>query len=213
MTAVAWAALTVAAVAAAVDWFAVAGRRRRVEYVAKPLAMVALVVVAATVIPVDEGRRWWFVAAGVFSLAGDVLLMLPRDRFVAGLASFLVAHICYIAGLLQLPGELPGAVAGAVVVTVMVATIGRRVLQAVRAGGHAPLFVPVAGYLVVISAMVVVAWAVGPWLAAAGALIFYASDAILAHERFVRPHRWAPTAVMVTYHSGQAALVLSLVRA
>jgi hypothetical protein len=30
------------------------------------------------------------------STAGDVFLMLPRDRFVAGLASFLVAHLCYV---------------------------------------------------------------------------------------------------------------------
>ena len=34
----------------------------------------------------------------MFSLAGDVLLMLPRDQFVAGLSAFLVAHLCYIAG-------------------------------------------------------------------------------------------------------------------
>src|SRR5213080_3500470 len=32
----------------------------------------------------------------VFSLAGDVFLMLPRARFVAGLTSFLAAHIAYL---------------------------------------------------------------------------------------------------------------------
>ena len=42
--------------------------------------------------------RAWFVAALVFSLAGDVLLMLPREQFVAGLSAFLVAHLCYIVG-------------------------------------------------------------------------------------------------------------------
>jgi uncharacterized membrane protein YhhN len=32
----------------------------------------------------------------VCSLAGDVFLMLPSDRFVAGLVSFLIAHLFYI---------------------------------------------------------------------------------------------------------------------
>jgi len=29
--------------------------------------------------------------------SGDVFLMLPSDRFVAGLVAFLMAHLCYIA--------------------------------------------------------------------------------------------------------------------
>jgi hypothetical protein len=33
----------------------------------------------------------------IFSLAGDIFLMLPTDRFREGLASFLAAHVCYIA--------------------------------------------------------------------------------------------------------------------
>ena len=75
---------------------------------AKP-AVVAALVVAAAVIPVDRtdlvDRRWWFVAALVFCLAGDVLLMLPRDLFVPGLAAFLVGHVLFIVG--------PPAAAGA----------------------------------------------------------------------------------------------------
>ena len=43
-------------------------------------------------------RQHWFVAALVCSLVGDVLLMLPREQFVAGLSAFLVAHVCYLAG-------------------------------------------------------------------------------------------------------------------
>ena len=32
----------------------------------------------------------------LFSLVGDVSLMLPNERFIQGLVSFLVAHLCYI---------------------------------------------------------------------------------------------------------------------
>ena len=65
-------------------------------------------------------------------------------------------------------------------------------------------------YLAVISSMVVVACAAGRPVAIAGALLFYASDAILAWDRFVAPKRWGRVATHVTYHTGQALLVLSL---
>ncbi len=43
------------------------------------------------------------IALGLFfSLMGDILLMLPRDHFVQGLVSFLLAHVCY--GLAFLSG-------------------------------------------------------------------------------------------------------------
>ena len=41
--------------------------------------------------------RWGFtVAALSLSLAGDVLLMVRKDLFVAGLAAFLLAHLAYV---------------------------------------------------------------------------------------------------------------------
>lgn len=210
MTPVATAALGVAVVAAITNWLAVARVDKRVEYVAKPLTLIALIVVAGALDPVDAQRRWWFVAAAVCSLAGDVFLMLPRDRFIPGLVSFLVAHVCYVAGMLALPASPARAVLGLALVAAAVATIGVRVLRAVRRE-RASLFGPVLGYLVVISAMVVAAFATGPPLAIVGAGTFYASDGILAEQRFVQTHAWAPVAVMVTYHLGQAALILSLV--
>ena len=212
MTAVSTVALVVAVVAAVVDWLAVARDDRRLEYVAKPVTMLALVVVAATLDTQLPARRVWFVAAGVLSLAGDVFLILPRDRFVAGLASFLLAHICYIAGLLQAPVGSGGLVAGGVVVTLALATVGARVLRAVRSGEHRALFGPVVAYVAVISTMVVFAFATGPELAIAGAVLFYASDTLIAQRRFVLPAPWAPVAIMVTYHLGQAGLILSLAR-
>jgi uncharacterized membrane protein YhhN len=64
----------------------------------------------------------------------------------------------------------------------------------------------------VISAMLATALATGNLLAGAGAVLFVASDSMIAWDRFVRPFRWAPVAIMVTYHLGQAGLVASLVR-
>lgn len=201
--------LGLAAIWAVINWSAVARGDTRSEHLAKPLTMLALVAVALLLEPVDPTRRAWFVAAGVLSLAGDVFLMLPRDRFVPGLVAFLLAHLCYLVGLLQGSGQAGGLVVGLVVAVVMTATVGARVLRHVRRD-HGALLAPVIVYLVVISAMVVTAFAVGPAPAAAGALLFYASDGILAWRRFVQPLRWGAVAVMVTYHLGQALLMLSL---
>lgn len=200
-----------AAATALVDWWAVAARRRRVEYVAKPGVMVWLIGAA---LAIDPGGSSWtsalFVLALIFSLAGDVFLMLEEERFIAGLASFLVAHVAYVAGLAAT--ELAGAgrlTVGAAVVVVGAALLGRRITSAARDTDPA-LVAPVALYVVVISAMVASAIATGIAVAVAGAGLFYASDALLAWNRFVAPMRHGRVAVIVTYHLGQALLVASL---
>ena len=71
---------------------------------------------------------------------------------------------------------------------------------------------PVTAYVVVITAMLASAIASGVAVAALGAGLFYASDSLIAWNRFVRPLPWAPLAIIVTYHVGQGALVLSLAR-
>ena len=210
MPPVAMIALAFALVAAVSNWYARARLDPVGEYITKPLTMAALIVFAATLIPLDESRRWFFVGAAVLSLAGDVFLMLPKERFIAGLGSFLLAHALYTVGFLQLPVDGGNALIGAAVVIVAIATVGARVLRGVRRSEKPALRGPVAAYLVVISTMVVAAFATGPGVAMAGALLFYASDSIIAEDRFVQPRSWAPVAIMVTYHLGQMLLILSL---
>jgi uncharacterized membrane protein YhhN len=130
------------------------------------------------------------------------------------LIAFLLAHLAYVAGMVQLDLHPPW---GAVIVLVAVGVVGRRILGAVRAE-EPPLLGPVTIYLVVISAMAIIAWATGqPWLIVA-AMLFFASDATLGWHRFVTPAPadpatagvLAPLAVMVTYHSAQACFVAFL---
>jgi uncharacterized membrane protein YhhN len=45
--------------------------------------------------------------------------------------------------------------------------------------------------------------------AAAGALLFMTSDALIGWNRFVRSLAWAPLAIIVTYHVAQMLLVVS----
>lgn len=202
--------LVAAGVVAVVDWIAVARDDRRTEYAAKPLTMVLLIGAALVLDPVDSTARTWFVAALVLSLLGDVFLMLPGDRFVPGLGSFLLAHVAYIVGLVVLGISGPGFLAGVVIVGIALPLLAPRILRAIGDSDDTSLAVPVSAYMGVISLMVVAAGASGSPLALAGAVSFYVSDALIAWTRFVTDLRHGRVLVMVTYHAAQFALVASL---
>ncbi len=211
MTGAAGVLLALTMVIAAADWFAVGTGNRTLEYVAKPATMIALLGVALTLDPVDGAARSWLVVALVLCLLGDVFLMLPSDRFVEGLAAFLLGHIAYVVGLVHLGVDVAGALVGIVLVAAAVPILGVRIVRAVRTGPEPELQGPVVAYMAVISMMVVAAWATTVPVAAAGAVSFYASDALIAWTRFVRDLAWGRVAVIVTYHLAQVGLVLALV--
>jgi uncharacterized membrane protein YhhN len=200
-----------AGVAAVVDWVAVARGNVAVERMAKPATLALLVLVALVLDPVHDGERAWFVVALCLSLAGDVLLMPPKHRFVRGLLAFLVAHLAYVAGFVAAGVTLVHVAIGIVLMAFIGHSVGRPVVTAVRGGDDRSLAGPVTFYLVVISAMVAAAIGTGDWIAAAGALLFYSSDGLIAWNKFKKPMGWAPVAIMVTYHAAQATLVASLV--
>lgn len=187
-----------------------AGPRKHV-YVFKPLT-VALVILLAlrTKFATPFAYQSLIVAGLLFSLAGDIFLMLPRDRFVQGLVSFLVAHLCYIAAF-TIDGAhaesawaaAPLLIYGALMMGLLWARLGR--LQA-----------PVALYVLVILLM---AWTAadrclsagpaGGQFAAAGALLFVASDSLLAWDRFRGGFRAAQGWVLGTYFAAQWLIALS----
>ena len=204
--------LAVFGVCAVADWWAVATANRRLEYVFKPAALAALLAVSLALDPVYADRRTWFAIALALSLMGDVFLMLPHDLFVAGLGSFLLAHLAYVVGFTRHGGSFGAIAAAAVPVVVVAAVIGTRYVRALREKAETELVVPVVAYVAVIAAMATTALASGNWLAGAGAVLFMTSDALIGYDRFVTPRAWAPLAIIVTYHLGQLGLTLSLLR-
>jgi uncharacterized membrane protein YhhN len=199
---------------AVLDWYAVWRGRRALEAVAKPLAMVALTGVALAMGAGGSGPGRWLLVALVLCLAGDVaLLSRTEPRFLAGLGAFLLGHVAYVAALRSLGEQsLTAALPGLAAVLLLVLVVGRPVLAATRRRGEPGLAGAVAAYMVVIGTMVVTAFGTTRPLVAAGALVFMASDAVLAFDRFVRPQRWAPLVVMVTYHLGQGLIVAGALR-
>ena len=180
--------------------------------VAKPLAMVwPLLLVARQ--PVQDGRRW-LLAALAAGLAGDVLLLDPRD-FVAGLACFLVGHLAYLRlWRLGIPwfASRPA----------LVATLGMGAIMALvlwLGGLPAGLRVPVSAYIGVIALMAAQALgrakvlrSEGARWSAAGACCFMLSDTLLALNRFVLPLPLAELWILATYYAAQMFIVAGVLR-
>lgn len=207
MTPGAWVAVVLAAVAAVTDWWAVGTDRRRVEYVAKPAVLIALVAAALLLEPADPAVRAAVVVGLIFGLAGDVLLML--DRFVPGAAAFLAGHVAYIVALLLVP-LYPGMLAvGALLLAGLLALVARPVLAGAARRSRV-LGGIVAVYLVALGAVLVLGVGTAVPAAVVGVTSFAVSDALLAYGRFVAPAPGGRVAVHVTYHVGQALLALAL---
>jgi uncharacterized membrane protein YhhN len=188
------------AIFAVTDWIAVSNKQSRLEYVAKPATLAALLMYAAN----GHDASPWLMAALVLSLLGDVYLMLPGDLFIAGLSAFLLAHLAYIG---DIEATLGARMLWLVIILVLSSPLSWRILRSVTDPG---LRVAVTVYLLAIALMVGSAFASGEWLAVVGALLFFASDSLIAWNRFVVPLPWAPTAVIVTYHLGQWGLATAL---
>lgn len=211
LTTEAWVLLVIALVVSAVDWFAVATDRRRLEYVCKPAAALAFLASALVLEPASGDARIWFCVALAACVVGDVFLMLPTDAFVLGLGAFLVAQVCFTVGF-AVEGatalRLTFGVGGVVALGVPLAW---RFVRALHSTGARKLIPPVIAYVIVISAMVVSAIGASNVWGIAGAALFFCSDGLIAETRFVAPRPWGRVAVMVMYHLALAGLVVSLV--
>jgi uncharacterized membrane protein YhhN len=210
MTTIAWLVFVVASLAAVADWIAVAGGRRNLEYVCKPATALLFLATAVVLEPAHGDTRVWFCIALALCAVGDVFLMLPRDAFVAGLASFLVAQVAFAIGFALHPRGTGEVLLGTVVVVALAVPLGYRIVRALLRRGDRSLVGPVVAYMLAISVMVAASVAVAnPW-GIAGAALFFVSDALIAETRFVAGRSWGPLAVIVTYHCALAGLVLSL---
>ncbi|MGN6308162.1 MAG: lysoplasmalogenase [Xanthobacteraceae bacterium] len=156
------------------------------------------------------------VAGLALSALGDLFLSRDGEKaFISGLVSFLVAHVAYIvlfasigqspAVLLSMPLVLP-AVGLIAISLALLRIILRHVSDELR--------LPVMVYCTALVLMGLTALATERSLLIAGAMMFVASDAILAWEKFVEPAtspRKPPMrfAVWVLYYAAQVTFLLA----
>ena len=170
-----------------------------------PVAILGGLVLRA---PATSARR----LAGLGLVMGSLADAAIEFSFIGGLATFLVAHLLYIAAFvwvdarLRLLRLLPVALWAAAALPVLVT----------HAGG---LALPVLVYGIVIFTMIwrAAAAMTGPgWNAGTigllGAILFGLSDTLLGYSRFVEPLPASNLLIMGTYWGGQALIATSFLR-
>lgn len=143
-------------------------------------------------------------AAGmVFSAAGDGFL-LDKDRFLlAGIGSFLVAHLLFVPAFLTASGAWPHpGVVAALLAVAAGALFAMRPKKPV-------LKVAVPIYALTLVAMASAATTLGP-LGVAGGLTFLVSDSVLSFRLFRRDFPGGDLIVMVTYYGALGLLAAAV---
>ncbi|MGA1343735.1 MAG: lysoplasmalogenase family protein [Hyphomonas sp.] len=181
------------------------------------LKVSGVVILAGT--GLAAGGPWLLWAALLASAAGDGFLAGRPERWLLpGMAAFFLAHVFYVALFWQLGhgdgawsltvkiGQAALVLGGAFYIRWLVPWIVR------------PMRLPVSLYGAVILMMGAAAIALPAafWPVTVGALMFIASDGILAYQLFCRPpdapaQRPASYAVWFLYFLGQAAIMLGVV--
>ncbi len=146
------------------------------------------------------------------SLAGDVFLLWPKEGFLPGLVSFLLAHLAFIAAF-SVPvrfGARPWLFAGYGVVALAI-------LSQLWSGVPAALRLPVVGYVLCLACMAAQAaawWRSAPSPlarhAAIGGVLFMASDSLLAINKFASPLPLSALWILSTYWLAQLFIAAAL---
>lgn len=186
-------------------------KRRLTLYLFKPLTILLVIAIALQPQhPTTALYRYAVIAGLIFSLVGDIFLMLPDDWFMQGLVSFLAAHICYIVAFLSESGRtlsgldlIPFLLYGALMLRLLWPHLGK-------------LKAPVIVYML---AILLMGWAAasrwlivgqeGSRLAFIGAVLFIISDSVLALDRFKGRFRSAQLLILSTYFTAQWLIALS----
>ena len=189
-------------------------------YVAKPLIVITLIFyfLSATW-KFENGLMKIISRALTFSWLGDVVLMFEsfnKNFFLVGLVSFLFAHLIYIRFFsIVRAGEKIKLKAGLILIVVVYYS---GLIYLLFNDLH-EMKIPVLVYGIVISIMFLLALHMlfvrnkeAGKLMMLGALLFVASDSILAINKFYSSFEYAGIAIMLTYGIAQLLITLGAVR-
>lgn len=178
-------------------------------FVFKPLTTVLVIAHAWCRDGGSPAVRRWVLIGLVLSLFGDIALLWPREGFLPGLLSFLLAHLAYLVAFTR---QVP--LAARPWPFVAYALVAGGILSQLWPGVPAALRLPVAAYVVCLAAMAAqaaVVWRVSQrngdarraLILALGGALFVASDALLATNKFHAPLPLAPLWILSTYWAAQ----------
>jgi len=168
-------------------------------YIFKPLTTVLIIIIAVIAGSDLTGNyKYLILLALIFSLLGDILLMLP-DKFLPGLISFFIAHVIFVYAFFSLGRTftwwliLIFVLAGVSFYGFLFNYLGK-------------MKIPVFFYVAVLSSM---AWRAlenvlllrntEMFLIAIGAILFVISDANIAINKFSKEYKGAEVVIISTY--------------
>ena len=189
-------------------------------YVAKPLIVITLIFYFLSATKgIQSDLIIIIIRALTFSWLGDVVLMFDsfnKNIFLIGLLAFLFAHLIYIRffSLVRMGEKIklkPGFI-------LLVVVYYSGLIYLLFNDLH-EMKIPVLVYGIVISVMFLLALHMlfikikeAGKLMMFGALLFIASDSILAVNKFYEPFEYAGIAIMLTYGIAQLLITLGAVR-
>ena len=183
-------------------------------YLFKPLTTILILMIALLAVdPVSSFYKWAIVAGLVLSLGGDIFLMLPQNRFILGLVSFLLAHIVFTLAFASVEGFYTS-----LWLLAPLLAVGAIVFFGLLWPYLGKYKIPAAIYTLVIFIM---AWQAAGYqiqagntsslLALIGSILFIFSDMILTLNHFRAPIRNARLIYMPAYYAALWLFAISVV--
>jgi len=204
-----------------IDLFALLIGANWLHTIAKPLLMPALLLLLICATDQSFPRRTFLMTGLFFSWMGDVFLLLESRYpvlFIAGLASFLITHLCYIVYFLLVKSAAVSLIQKQPLFILLILGYGVGLVW-VLFPFLGNLKIPVILYATVICTMLLCSLHIFLKLTApanryfvAGAVLFVLSDSLLAINKFYQPLAFAGTLIMLTYCAAQYFIVMGFVK-
>lgn len=187
---------------------------RWATYIFKPATMLIIIGLLITQRDTASSYSNLILIGLLFSLLGDIFLMLPSKPLLPGLGSFLLAHFFYV-GAFHTQVDIEWNRASIISLVAIAAWCG--IIWRVMHAHLGKLYIPGGIYYISISTMVFLSlqhWfsgVAGSEYLVIGALLFYASDTALAFNRIRAPYRSAQLLILSTYYPAQFLIALSVI--
>lgn len=184
----------------------------KLTYLFKPLTMLLMIALLVSHADIQQAYSRWILLALTLSALGDVFLMQRPQKFIAGLACFLLAHIVYVIAFVS---QLTSWNLPLTCLWVLPLAIAYLALMWPRLG---KLKFAVLLYCCAISLMIIAASALywlqpsyNHQLLLSGAILFALSDGVLGYRKFVQEFELSQVFIMTTYYAAQLLIVFSVI--
>lgn len=212
--------LQIALVLAALNWVIGVIRLEFIDKITKPAVMIALLAFIWNLRAgfILNGKVNWLLFAIIFSLLGELVQILPGDRFIPKLFALILANVAYI--LVLASGLPPLNLASAAIIVIIAITIYQiypHISNGLKNLGQQTLKIPILTHLASISLMSIFALFTlvsNSWenyrslLVSAGSLSLLISSIWLIWDRVVRPLQFGRLRVTTSFHLAHCLLCL-----